>query len=131
MIPSRRDYVSQPDRIFACAGKGPNGIITELRCGLEASLALDISYDSQIVDVWVLAPDFVGADVDDGSLFLLSLGDRSSVLCISSDAGEIVELDPDAAKFDLSSRTITASMHGQYRIQVTEQSIVFASGADR
>lgn len=106
------------------------GTITEFRIGLEASLGLDISYDSQIMDVWVLSSDFGGADVDDGSLFLLSLGDRSSVLHLSSDAGEIVELEPDVAKFDLASRTIAASMHGQYQVQVTEQSIVFVSGAD-
>lgn len=83
------------------------------------------------MDVWVLSPTYHEADGDDGYLFLMSLGDRSSVLRLSSDAGEITELEPDVANFDLASRTITAGMHGQYRIQVTEKSIRFVRGADR
>lgn len=89
-----------------------------------------MAYDAQIMDIWVLSSEMDRFNSDDGSLFLLSLGDRSSVLHLSSDATEIVELEPHATRFDLTSRTITASMHGQCRIQVTEKSIVLISGAD-
>ena len=128
--PAGRDIVQQPDKIFTCAGKGLNGTVTEFRYGLEASLGLEIPYDSQIMDVWVLPPDTDGMDGDEGSIFLLSLGDRSSVLYLSSDATEIVELEPEEARFDLTARTIAASTHDQYRIQVTEQSVVFLNGAN-
>jgi hypothetical protein len=127
-IPASREYIQQSDRIFTCAGKSLNGTITEFRYGLEASVGLEMAYDVQIMDIWVLSSDSDEVDRDDGSLFLLSLGDRSSVLQLSSDATEIVELEPHATKFDLTSRTIAASVHGQYQIQVTEKSIVFISG---
>jgi hypothetical protein len=124
-VPPKKDYLKQPDRIFTCAGKGLDGTITEFRYGLEASIGLEMSYDAQIMDIWVLSSDPNEAYGNDGSLFLLSLADRSSVLHLSGDATEIVELEPAATKFDLTSRTIAASMHGKYQIQVTEQSIVF------
>ena len=124
-----REFVPQPDRIFCCAGKGASGTITEFRHGLEASVGLEMSYDAQIMDIWVLSSEMEDHDGDEGSLFLLSLGDRSSVLHLSSNAMEIVELEPQATKFDLTSRTIAATMHGQYQIQVTEKSIVIADGA--
>ena len=82
------------------------------------------------MDVWVLSPKSDKAYNDEGSLFLLSLGDRSSVLYLSSDATEIVELEPEVTEFDLQSRTIVASKHGSYMIQVTEHSVVFMSGLE-
>jgi hypothetical protein len=107
-----------------------NGTVTEFRYGLEASIGLEMAYDAQIMDIWVLSSDSDAFEEDGGSLFLLSLGDRSSVLHLSNDASEIVELEPHSTKFDLTSRTITASMLGQAQIQVTEQSMVYVSGAN-
>ena len=123
-----RDFIPQPDRIFTCVGKGSNGAITESRYGLEANIGLEMTYDARILDMWVLSSDLDSFDSNDGSLFLLSLGDRSSVLHLSSDATEIVELDQSSTKFDLKCRTIAASMYGRYQIQVTESSIVLISG---
>ena len=123
-------FISQPDRLFTCAGRGSKGTITEFRFGLEASIGLEIPYDADIMDVWVLPSDMDGFDSDGGSLFLLSLGDRSSVLHLSGDATEIVELEPHTTKFDLISRTIAANTCGKYQIQVTERSIVIITGTD-
>jgi hypothetical protein len=116
--------------MFTCAGKGLNGTVTEFRYGLEASIGLQMAYDAQILDIWVLSSDSDPFDNDGGSLFLLSLGDRSSVLHLSSDASEIMELEPHSTKFDLKSRTLAASMCGQTQVQVTEQSIVFINSAN-
>ena len=124
---SKRGYLQQPDRIFTCAGRGTSGTITEFRHGLEANVALEIAYDAQIMDVWVLSPDSDEVLGDQGSLFLLSLGDRSSILYLSSDAVEIIEIGPGETEFNLASRTVAAGMHGPYMIQVTEESVVFTS----
>jgi hypothetical protein len=124
------EEIHRPDRIFTCGGKGVKGTITELRYGLEANIGLEIPYDAQIMDIWPLSSDSGEMDNNNGCLFLLSLGDRSSVLHLSSDATEIFELEPDASHFDLSSRTIAASQHGQTQVQVTERSIVFIIGPD-
>lgn len=128
LISSEDDPVTRPDRVFACAGKSPNGSLAEFRIGLEAKLGLEISYDSQINNVWVLDPTPFDDELDDGCLFLLALEDRSSILRLSDNATEISELGPDRTKFDLSSRTLSASSHGPYQIQVTEQSITFICG---
>lgn len=89
-----------------------------------------MAYDAQIMDIWALSSDSDDFHDNGGSLFLLSLGDRSSLLHLSTDASEIVELEPHSTKFDLASRTITANMHGHTQVQVTEQSIIFVSGVN-
>jgi hypothetical protein len=89
-----------------------------------------MAYDTQIMDIWALSLDSEDFYNHGGSLFLLSLGDRSSVLHLATDASEIVELEPHSIKFDLASRTIAASMHGQTQVQVTEQSIIFVNGVN-
>lgn len=126
-IPRRRETLLKPDRVFACVGRGSTGSVAELRHGFEAKLGLEVDYPTYILEAWALSSFGSDAD-DDGSLFLLSLPDRSAVLRLSGDASAITD-DEENTQFDLRYRTITASMHRSHTIQVTEQSIVAINGA--
>jgi hypothetical protein len=119
----------KPDRIFTCAGKGVKGIVTEFRHGLQATIGLEVTFDAQITDVWVMSSNS-DSHADGGYLFLLSLGDRSVVLHLLSDASEMFELGPESTQFELSSRTLVASTKGPCQVQVTEQSVVFLQGSN-
>ncbi|TVY54244.1 hypothetical protein LCER1_G002307 [Lachnellula cervina] len=120
----------RPNKIYACAGKGSKGVITEFRYGLEAKLGLEMDYQIPIMEAWVLCPTFDSLDDDDDvSIFLLSLGDHSAVLQLSGDARDIDNLEQEETKFDLRYRTLAASMHGSFTIQVTEQTIVLIIGS--
>lgn len=125
----RRQVVPIPDKVYACVGKGSKGTVTEFWYGLEAKLGLVTDYETPIMDAWALSPNLQSWDDGDDSLFLLSLGNASAVLCLSADATAITELDEESTKLDLRYRTITAGMHGDYTVQVTEQSIVVLNGA--
>jgi hypothetical protein len=126
----KRNAALRQEKICACAGKGSKGVITEFRYGLEAKLGLEMDYEMPIMEAWVLCPTFDSLDDDDDvSLFLLSLGDRSAVLRLSGDANDIQDLEQADTKFDLRYRTIAASMHRSFTIQVTEQSIVLMNGS--
>jgi hypothetical protein len=116
-------FSQQPDRIFACAGKGVNGAIVELRYGLEAKLALSVEYPAHILEAWAFSPTYESPESADESLFLLSLGDRSAVLRLSADAKDISD-DENNTMFELRYRTVTAGICQGYMTQVTEQSIV-------
>jgi hypothetical protein len=131
IISRNREYFPKPDRIFACVGKGPNGSITEFRYGLEARLGLETEFHTPVMDVWVLPSSLGSVDDDGGSLFLLSLVNRSALLYLSGDATEIYELDQTSTPLDLRSRTIAISLHGDCTIQVTEQSLLFMRGQNR
>lgn len=126
-----KDSVPKPDRVFSCGGKGSQGAITEFRYGWEASLGLEVDYQTAISDLWAfqssLNPELLNGD---GFLFLLSLADRSALLNLSNDASDIMEVDQDSTPFDLGSRTIVASNNSDRIIQVTERSIVFVSEND-
>ncbi|KAH8804808.1 mono-functional DNA-alkylating methyl methanesulfonate N-term-domain-containing protein [Xylogone sp. PMI_703] len=129
--PSSKSSVPRSDRIFSCGGKGAQGAITEFRYGVEASLGLEVDYQSPISNAWVLQPEpYSQLFKDDASLFLLSLADRSALLQLSNDASDIVEVDQELTPFDLGSRTITSSASGDGIIQVTERSIIFISEDD-
>lgn len=123
-----REIIPKPDRLFACVGKGSKGAITELRHGFEATLALDIEYGSPIMNTWVLPTANDSPENAYGHLFLLSVGDCSALLRLAGDASDITNVDQADTKFDLSSRSITAGIHGEFVIQVTERSIVCTSG---
>lgn len=89
-----------------------------------------MDYQIPIMEAWVLCPTFDSLDDDDDvSIFLLSLGDHSAVLQLSGDARDIDNLEQEETKFDLRYRTLAASMHGSFTIQVTEQTIVLIIGS--
>jgi hypothetical protein len=89
-----------------------------------------MDYEIPIMQAWVLlSQDSDDPDEDGSYLFLLSLGDRSTVLQLSSNASDIAELDAASTPLDLQFRTIAASTQGRYTIQVTEQTIVVIRGA--
>ena len=120
-----RNMVPNPDRIFACTGKGSKGTIMELRYGLEARIGLETEYHSPIIRAWVLDTTLVSFRDEGGSLFLLSLGARSSLLHLSSTADDIIEVEPSSSPFDLRYGTITTSMHESCVVQVTTHSVLF------
>ena len=122
------EIIPRPDRIFACVGKGVKGGITELRHGYEANIGLEVDYDTAIMNAWALSPKSDTADGPCPYIFVLSMGDRSSVLQLSADATEIVELEESATKLDLKYRTIAADTLGRFIVQVTEMSIVITDG---
>lgn len=124
----RKDVVPRPDRLFATVGKGLQGSVIEFRRGFEAKLGFVVDYPNPVLEAWVLCPTFDSFDDDEASLFLLSLGDKSAVLCFSGDSNDIESLDEHQTKFDLRFRTITACMHQDHAVQVTEQSIVVKNG---
>ncbi|KAM3065519.1 hypothetical protein ACMFMG_011596 [Clarireedia jacksonii] len=124
-IRSRPDtFTPNPDSVFVCSGKGAQSSITELRCGIEAKLGLEIPGIGYVTKVWAL-PSHVDSKVNhDGDLILLSFADRSAVIHLSSDAMEGTELEPSGTQLDLEHRTIAAACSKDKAIQVTEQSIV-------
>jgi hypothetical protein len=127
-----KDALPKPNRLFACVGKGIKSAITEFRYGLEGKLGLEMDYEIPIMQAWALLPqECDGPDDDAGSMFLLSVGDHSAVLQLSSNASDIAELDATSTRFDLRFRTVAAAKHGRYTIQVTEQSIVVVDGRHR
>jgi len=121
----------KPDRLFACVGRGIKSSIIEFRYGLEGKLGLEMDYENSILQSWVLPQDSMGLEDDNGSIFLLSLGDHSAALLLSSDASDIMELDTASTRLDLRFRTIAAATQGKYTIQVTENSIVLIYGPHR
>ena len=125
------EIIPKPDRIFACVGKGIKGAITEFRYGLEASLGLEMDYDAPIISAWTFLSTIHQDDGDDGSLFLLSIGDSSALLRLSSDATDVSELDESSTKLDLSHRTIVATVQGHYLVQVTERSVTYIHESER
>lgn len=117
-------FVPMQDSLFVCSGKGALSSITELRCGIEAILGLDLEFHSAVTKAWVL-PSEVYSDLGGGDdWILLSLEDRSAVLQISLDRTNAEELEPDNTPLDLKSRTIVTDVTGNRAIQVTERSIV-------
>jgi hypothetical protein len=121
----------KPDRIFACVGKGLKGAITEFRYGLEANLGLEMEYDTAIMQAWVFPANIGSVEEEEGSLFLLSVGNCSALLHLSSDATNISELDEHSTKLDLRHRTIATTIQGDTLLQVTEKSIVAINASRR
>lgn len=118
-----KDAVPKPDRVFACVGKGIKSTITEFRHGLEARVGLNTDYQTPILQAWALPAEFENTDDDDACLFLLSIGDSSAILSLSSDAAEIAELDDSATRFDLRHRTVAVVAQETAIVQVTERTI--------
>jgi len=107
--------------MYACVGKGSQGSVLEFRHGFEAHIALETDYETPVMDVWALLPAIEPSVSKADCLFLLSLGDRSALLALG-EAGDLVEIE-ETSTLDLSHRTISAGIRGNFAIQVTEASI--------
>jgi hypothetical protein len=88
--------------------------VIEFRYGLEGKLGLEMDYESPILQAWVLPQDAFGVEEEPGSIFLISSGDHSAALLLSSDASDVVDLDASATRLDLRYRTIAAAACGKY-----------------
>lgn len=84
---------------------------------------METDYETPILQAWALPSEFEAVEDYDASLFLLSLGDSSSVLTLSGDATDIAELDESSTKFSLRSRAIAVAAHANSIVQVTEKGI--------
>lgn len=118
------------DRIFATAGRGVNGNITEFVSGIKANVALDVEYGSALRHVWVFSnPGGIAAD---GFTVLLGLYNESAVVELSTDLGSLREPNPSEAWFDTSVRTLAASQLPDGTIcQVTETSLILVGNSRR
>lgn len=121
-------HLRGPDTLYACTGKESSGSIIEFRHGFEALIGFDMSYNSEITNVWSLPPDPDRSDSDNGPMLLLSLPHCSAIVQLSSNLSDVTELSDDNTKFDLLHRTIATGLHGSLRIQVTDKSVVFCDG---
>ena len=125
--PKVPENLPNPDKVFACVGKGSNSAIMEYRYGLEAYVGLEMDLPAPIMDVWVLNPPMSFED-NTGPLFLLSLGNQSVLAQLSSNAESISAFADNETDFVLEHGTLAASMNGNSIIQVTEQSVLFING---
>ncbi|KAI9736042.1 MAG: hypothetical protein M1818_006218 [Claussenomyces sp. TS43310] len=132
-VSSSHGPLVQPDRIFACTGRGINGAATELRYGHEARLRLAISeIETPILGTWPL-PYYPPADAHrylaEGMpmLFLLSVGDQSLLLHLAQSYKSITHISQTSTWLDLSSRTLVAECYDGCTIQITERSIVISA----
>jgi hypothetical protein len=121
--------LDEPDRIFACTGRGSHSAISEIRYGHEARIRLDVGpLDVPITESWVLPSDLLcqdnlGSELPSPLLFLLSIVDQSSLLHLSADSKLIEEVEQSHTWLDLSSRTLVAAAYNGLIVQITERSI--------
>lgn len=123
-------WLTKPDRVFGTSGRGTKASITEFRNGLEASIMVDIEYESAARKTWLFPAH--ATDASHGFYMLVSMPDKSSILHLSQDLGQVDVPDLDTVPFDLSSRTLAATRTSDHlAIQVTEQSITVVSSETR
>ncbi|KAI1457541.1 hypothetical protein F4805DRAFT_173087 [Annulohypoxylon moriforme] len=115
----------QPDKVFACSGRGITGAVTQFRYGFQARIGLDLTYSSNVKQCWAISK-FDG-DMDDGFFLLLALPSGSSVLHLSRDLSEVSEKDHDATPYDLTSTTLAAQDADGVVVQVTTNYITVAT----
>ncbi|KAI1142112.1 hypothetical protein F5Y05DRAFT_369712 [Hypoxylon sp. FL0543] len=115
----------QPDKIFACSGRGITGAITQFRYGLQAKVGLDFAYSANIKQCWAIS-DFGGA-AEGGSLLLLALPNGSAILHLTQDFSEVSEIDHDAIPYDFTSTTLTVQELDGVVVQITTNYITIAS----
>ncbi|KAK7743196.1 hypothetical protein SLS53_004281 [Cytospora paraplurivora] len=115
---------SQPDRIFAAAGRGSNASIVEYRHGLQANIGLEFDFGTVVRRCFMLPANV--SDTDYGHHLLLSVPGGSALLHIPSDFLETFDVEQDQTPYDLSSPTLVATLLSRDTIiQVTESGIVF------
>ncbi|KUI63102.1 hypothetical protein VP1G_10219 [Cytospora mali] len=117
---------SQPDRIFAAAGRGKNASIVEYRHGLQANIGVEFDFGTVVKRCFMLLANV--ADPVYGHHLLLSVPGRSALLHIPSDFLETFDVEQHQTPYDLSSPTLVATQLSQETIvQVTESGVVFVS----
>lgn len=123
------DYVEH-DRIFATAGRGISGNITEFVSGIKANITLDVEYGCALRNVWVF-PTPPGEGVA-GFTVLLGLHNQSGVIELSPDLTDLREPGLSDTGIDTSARTLAASQLPNGTIcQVTETALVLAGPSQR
>ncbi|PGH03778.1 hypothetical protein AJ80_08648 [Polytolypa hystricis UAMH7299] len=117
------DLIQTQERIFVCSGTGRGeGLITELRYGLEGRIGLMIDQEIMvnILDVWSI-PDVSAG----GVFFLLSSPLQSFLISVPIDFGQdLYALDEESSGLDFSGQTLAAGCTADgVVIQVTGRSI--------
>lgn len=121
----------KPDRLFACIGKGSQGVITEFKHGVEARIGLQFDCEVPIIQAWPLPFDSVAVSPLGGTLFLLSIGASSLALRLTGDEDDVEVTGQDMVKLNLDTHTITAVVVEDFVIQVTELAVIVASKNNR
>jgi Mono-functional DNA-alkylating methyl methanesulfonate N-term len=125
----KRLDLDEPDKVFACTGRGSHGAVSEMRYGHEARIRLEVGpLDVPITETWVLpsglsSSDGIGTGLPSPLLFLLTIVDQSSLLHLSADSKVIEEVEQSRTWLDLSSRTLVATAYNGLIVQITERSI--------
>lgn len=126
-----QQIIPKPDRLFACIGKGSQGVITEFRHGVEARIGLHFDCEVPIIQAWPLPFDSVGVSPLGGTLFLLSIGTSSLALRLTGDEDDVEVIGSDMVKLSLDAHTIAADVVEDVVIQVTELAVIVASKNNR
>lgn len=121
---------SQPDRIFAAAGRGQSASIVEYRHGLQANIGVEFDFGTVVKKCFMLPANV--SDPDYGHHLLLSVPGRSVLLHIPSDFLDTFDVDQHQTSYDLSSPTLVATRLSEDTIvQVTEGGVVFLGSSTR
>lgn len=121
--------IPEPDKLYACVGKGIKGAVIEFRHGLEASVGVELEHQTLVIQAWAVSSPAEDSTDQEGTGLLLCLGDRTAFLQLSSDAMAFSDVPQEKTRFDLGHRTIAANVHEQCKIQVTELSIIIITGS--
>ncbi len=128
--PKRRKLdLDDPDRVFACIGRGSHGAVSEIRYGYEAQVRLDIEgINYPVTETWAMplrmpSQGNLTSDMPWPLLFLLSVGDESVLLHLTADLREIEEISQSSTWLDLKSRTLAILAYNGTVVQITERTI--------
>ena len=127
------DYTKY-DRVFATAGRGINGNITELMAGIKANVILDVELDvecgSALRHVWVF-PTPAG-EMPARFTVLLGLHNQSAIVELPPDLSDIWEPNVPDIGFDINARTLAASQLPDGVIcQITETSLILVGRSQK
>ena len=112
------------ERVFACAGRGDQGAVTELRYGLEAQIGSTLQSPdfANVMSIWAFPNEKSGLNL------LMSFPETSEVLeyVIDTKSGEgLVPLQQ--AGLDLEAPTLAAGLFDDYTLQITSDGIQITS----
>lgn len=113
-------HLRRTDELYSASGRGLRGNISQWRWGLEARIGLDMELRHPVRRAWGFTMDFGHGKT---LCSLLTSSTSSSLLRFQRDLGDVSEVAPEQAKFDLGSRTLHAIQLSDTIIQVTETSI--------